>query len=134
MQFFKRKTIGYYFGLLSSIFLIILLVVGLSAPGFAHETFPLSITILIIISLISEVVIFFLDYDFLSLLPVAINSALIGLCFYYGMPIVMDMINKINFMDGNWDSVKIYLIMIVLACVLSIVPCFTGIRKEVKYE
>ena len=48
--------------------------------------------------------------------------------FDQGLPVVVDKINNISFQGGNFNSVAVYMVMMLIACVLSFIACF--IKKK----
>lgn len=134
MKIFANKTLWFYLGLLAIPFALVTVITGAAAPGFAHKTFHAAIYVFLGLGIASQIASLFVDFRFWPLISAALYACGLAVVMYCGMPIVMDMINEINFMDGNWDSVVIYIVFTALACAAAAFTAFFAQTKEAKDE
>ncbi len=120
--------------MLSIPFAIVTIVSGIVAPGFAAKTFKTSIIIFLLLGILSKIATLVVDYKFAPCIPVLFFSIALALVAYYGAPIIMDMINKINFLNGDGSAVIVYIIFTSLACIASVVSCFAEHKKSEEKE
>lgn len=130
IEMLKAKSIWYYIGLGAIPFALGVLIRGHIAPGFALETYSPVITVMLVLGIATQIAGFFFDYKFVSIVPVVFYAAALGLVAYYAAPVVMDMINKLNFQAGNWVTVKIQIAFMIVNCIFAVVPCFADASKK----
>ena len=76
--------------------------------------------------IVLTVIYVFSHVDFLCLLASVCFSAGFGMIINEGLAVVVDKINDISFQGGNFPQVAAYMVMMLLACVLSIIACLKG--------
>ena len=124
MSTLKNKTVWFYVGASSVIFALTTIIWGLVQPGFARKTFDTLVIVFLALGIAAEIANTFLNFKFMPIIPVLFYAAGFGCVAYHGAPIIMDVINKINFLDGNGTAVIGYIVCTALACVLSTLSCF----------
>lgn len=119
-----KDTIKNNVGLLAVPLAAVMVVFGIVAPGFAHKTFDLWIAACVGVAILAQVAGLKLKSRFMPLVPVLFYAGALGLIAYHCAPIVMDMINNLNFLDGNWTTVKVQIVLGVLSCAAAVASCF----------
>lgn len=120
----KKTNIWAYIGLINIILGAVFIILGAAAPGFEHKTFDYWIIVPLAIGFATQVLFFFVNWKLLPLLSAICYAGAFGLTFYHAAPIVMDIINQINFLDGNWTTVIIQSILISLICLIAVIIAF----------
>ncbi len=133
-RFFTDRSIGFYVGLSSVVFALATIIAGLIQPGFAQKSFDWLVILFLGLGIAAQIATIFLRTKFASLMPIPFYAIAIGIIAHHGAPIVMDLIHKINFLNGNGRAVIVYAVLTLLCCIAAIIPCFTGTEKEAVNE
>ena len=123
----KTKKKGLYSWLIVVGAVLALITVVLGATQKAMTTnynFSQPLIIVMIAAVVVGALNFFLDFDFLPLLASVLFSVSFGMIFDQGLPVVVDKLNNITFQGGKYEQVAFYMVMMLIACVLSFVACF----------
>lgn len=126
----KKTNIWAYIGLINIVLGAAFIIWGAAAPGFEHKTFDYRIVIPLALGMVMQVLLFFTGWKITPLLASVCYAGAFGLTVYNAAPIVMDMINRINFLDGNWTTVRIQLALILLILAVSVIIAFVYIGKK----
>ena len=132
----KKSNTWAYIGLINIVLGAAFIIWGAAAPGFEHKTFDYRIVIPLALGMAMQVVLLFSGWKIAPLLASVFYAAAFGLTVYHAAPIVMDMINRINFLDGNWTTVQIQLTLLVLILLISVIIAFAypGKKEAEVYE
>ena len=127
-----KKTNGWaHIGLINIVLGAAFIIWGVAAPGFEHKTFDYWIALPLALGMTCQILMIFLEWKWLPLLITICYATGLGLTVYHAAPIVMDMINHINFLDGNWTTVRAQLVLLGVMLVISVLISFlSGGRKE----
>ena len=127
----KKTNLWAYIGLINIVLGAAFSILGAAAPGFEHKTFDYRIIVPLALGMATQILLFFLNWKLLPLLSAFCYACAFGLTFYHAAPIMMDIINRINVLDGNWTTVIIQSILIVAICVIAVIIAFVyEPRKE----
>ena len=127
----KKKTFPAYFGCLAAILALVIVIVGPMTKGFADRTFATEIIVILMIGIIAELITFFTNSKLMPLVTAVIFAVGLGFIFMHAAPIVADHYNDLNFRNGDYRSVCLYLAVGCLMGISSVIACF-GDTKEVE--
>lgn len=130
---FKNKTIGYYIGLaggaLGIITALIYVIYTTSVDLFAPEVF-----VLMLLAVLSEVLVMFVDMKFLTLVPVLFFSLALGFHICDRVYMFQEMINHIYGMNEKGAILWLVILLFVLnaiSAVAAIIAAFSDRNKAV---
>lgn len=129
-KYFENRTIWFYLSLSTILLNLIVLLFGLISPGFALKSFDVSVIIAIIVCIASVIASVFVPYRFMSVVCALTNGVVLALVAYWGSPIIADLINNINFLNGNSTTVIFQIVLSVIACAIAVVVSFFDTNKE----
>ena len=125
----KKKSFPAYFGCIAAVLALVIVIVGPATRGFADRSFSTEVIIALVIGIIAEVITFLTDSKLMPLVTTVIFAVGLGLIFMNAAPIVADHYNDLNFRNGDYHSVVLYLVLGVIMGITSVVACFAD-RKE----
>ena len=120
----KSKGLLYWVGFAAIVFAITYIICGPTMNGFAERSFQPVIIVFLVIGIVAQVAGLFVDYKFMPLIPVIFYGIAFGLTGYFGATIIGDFYNQLNWMNGDYPSVVVYLVLSGIACGLSCISCF----------
>lgn len=125
----KNKSFPAYFGCIAAILALAIIIVGPATRGFADRSFSNEVIIVLVIGIVAEIITFLTDTKLMPLVTTVIFAVGLGMIFMNAAPIVADHYNDLNFRNGDYNSVVIYLVLGVLMGVASVIACFAD-KKE----
>ncbi len=113
--------------MISAVLAVVTVILGATQKAMTLNTnFSVPLIASLAGGIVLTVIYAFSHVDFLSLLASVCFSAGFGMIINEGLAVVVDKINDISFQGGNFPQVAAYMVMMLLACVLSIIACFKG--------
>lgn len=129
MNFVKKRGLYSWLLVVSAILALITVILGATQKAMTtNYNFSTPLIIVMVAGVVAAIVNLFLRLDFMPLLASILFSVGFGMIFDQGLPVVVDKINNISFQGGNFNSVAVYMVMMLIACVLSFIACF--IKKK----
>lgn len=125
----KSKSITSYFGCVAAVLALVIIIVGPITRGFADRSFSNEVIAVLVIGIIAEIATFLTDTKAMPLVTAIIFAVGIGFIFMNAAPIVADRYNDLNFRNGDFNSVVVYLVLGSLMGITSVVACF-GDKNE----
>lgn len=137
IEMLKAKSIWYYIGLVAIPFALGVFIRGYVRPGFGfYETgnsepmYYSIITVFLVLGIVTQIAGFFFNYKFVPIIPVLFYAAAFGIVAYYGAEVWSDVFNGVNFVGGDWETVKLQFAFCIVTCVFSVLPCFFELSKK----
>lgn len=126
MKQLKNKGLWRILLLAGAVLALVTLVLGATQKAMTtNYNFSLPLIIVLIAGIAAAVASFFTDLDFMPLLASVLFSAGFGMIIDQGLPVIVDKINNISFQGGKFPLVAAFTAMMLMACILSFVACFT---------
>lgn len=120
----KSKGIASYFGCGAAVLALAIAIIGPITRGFADRSFSNEVIAILVIGIIAEVATFLTNTKAMPLVTAIIFAVGVGLIFMNAAPIVADRYNDLNFRNGDFNSVVVYLVLGSLMGIASVVACF----------
>jgi hypothetical protein len=125
----KQKGLYYVLQLVASLLALVTLILGATQQAMTtNQNFSTGLMVALAVGIVLVVANLFVDLDFWPLLPSVSFFLGLGMIVNEGLPVVVDKINNISFQGGNFEMVAAYLVMMLVASVLSIIACFVKER------
>ena len=128
---FKNRTIGFYIGLAACVIALVA-DIALIVLDYGDKTFSWIVFVFALIGVLSEILVLFFDWDFLTLIPSISLSIAGGMQVYASLPTISDIWNNVIFIGGNQPAAIGFLIVFPVCAVLYIVSCFFRHSKTAK--
>ena len=124
----KKELYAYLIGA-GAILSLVTVVLGASQKAMTtNYNFSTPLIIVMVAAIVIGIMNFFLNFDFLPLVASILFSVSFGMIFDQGLPVVVDKLNNITFQGGKFEQVALYMILMLTACILSVIACF--IKKK----
>lgn len=131
----KTAGIGVWLGIGAGIIAFVCMIMGATGKALLDNTgFGADIIIFVIVGMLLSFAAFFFRFNFWQLIPTLFYSLAFGSVINGGAAVIMDKINNVVYSGGDFTSVVIYLVLLGVACVLSIVACFLNPSRETQSE
>lgn len=127
----KNKGIGFYLEAVAAILAIVTLVLGVNGKALTNNAnIGIDVIIVVAIGVACAIAGFFVDFDFWTLLPAVCFFVAFGMIISGGAAVIVDKINNISFVGGDFTQVVTYLILLGVSSLLCIVACFFGRKRK----
>lgn len=129
MSFLKKKNLYSWLLVISAVLIAVTAVLGATQKAMTTNTnFTLPLILVLTAGAAIALCNLFTRLDFMPLLASVLFSVGFGMIFSQGLPVIVDRLNNISFQGGNFSFVAMYMVMTLIACVLSFIACF--IKKK----
>lgn len=127
LSVFAKKRFGLYLMWVAAVLALVTLVLGATGHAMTTSTnFGAGQWVTILLGIACVVAAWWLRFDFWPLVPSAFFSVAFGFVLNDGVPVVVDKINNISYVGGDFGSVMAYLVMLAVSVALCAVACFVG--------
>lgn len=130
MNVFRDRTLGFWFGLVAAVLMLVGDVAFLLTDR-ADRTFSFLTFGLILLGVVWEVLILFVDWRILPLGCAVCYGAALSYHLFVGLPTLSDVVNGVNFIGGNPMAVVVFGAVFAVGTILALCACFMEQRKPV---
>lgn len=121
---FKGKSALAYVGAIAGIFALVLAILGPVLKGFEDHSYVPIISVILAVGFVLEIAAFLSDVKWLPILPALFFAAALGLIVYNGATIIADQVNQLNWKNGDFGAVVMYIVLALAACICATAACF----------
>lgn len=125
----RKPNISFYLQLLGAILAVVTLILGLDGGALSqNRNFGIEMIAVVALFFVTAIAPIVVRLKFWALVPAVCSFVAFGLAISGGAAVIVDKINNISFVGGNFTMVVTFLILLGISCILSIAACFVSPR------